>query len=555
MIREKYSNNISKLMSEDKWIIEQTDYNYRENLKYESLFGLTNGYTATRGAYEEGSINSLSCTFVNGVFDKSETFMRELANLPNWLGIKLYVEKELIGIDNCEVLEFHRGLDMKNSMLVKKLKLKDYYGRETLLEVVRFVSRKNIHRMATKIYITPLNYSGIVEMENIVDGSVINFGDAPRFKVKHMELVDNNSMENKGAYIESRTRDLKLHIGVGASVGVYDEEGNNRIKNKHFNGFGETAIEFNDFDVKEGETLQIVKLASIYTEREVNKDDILNSVKNELLEFEKDGFDAELQQHIKVYEKMWDMADIQIDGDFELDRAVIFNIYQLMSTGNENDNTVNVGAKLLHGEEYGGHAFWDTEIFMLPFFAHVFPQTAKNLVGYRYNLLDQARTNAKELGYRGAKFPWESADSGDEQCPDWTIEPDGSCYRCHVAEYEHHVTSAVAYGIYNYYKITGDKEFFLEKGAEILLETARFWNSRCEYNEELDRYEINNVTGPDEWHEPVNNNCYTNYLAKWNLELGLEIVNMLKENYNDKYIKICEKISLEDSEFECWKIL
>lgn len=553
MIRDIFCNEIKDIMSDDSWVIYQDNYNYRENLKYETIFGLANGYMGTRGAFEEGARNSLPCTFVNGVFDKSETFMRELANLPNWLGIKLYIEKELIGIENCEILEFHRALDMKKSMIVKKVKLRDYNGRETLIEGARYLSRNNVHRTGIRLYLTPLNYSGIVELENIIDASLINFGDAPRFKVKHTVLTKNECIDNNGLYVEVKTRDFNLHIGTGCMMKVYDLKGENRIKNRHFNAFGEVGIEFNDFDAKEGETLVIEKFTTIYTEREVEKENLKLTVANDLNEFKTLGFEEEFEKHTQIYDKMWDMANVEIDGDFELDRAIRFNIFQLMSTGNEHDDHVNLGAKMLHGEEYGGHAFWDTEIFMLPFFAYVFPNTAKNLVGYRYHLLEAARKNARTNGYKGAKYPWESADTGEEECPDWTIEPDGSCYRCYVAKYEHHVTAAVAHGIYNYYKITGDKEFFLEKGAEILLETARFWNSRCEYNEELDRYEINDVTGPDEWHEPVNNNCYTNYLAKWNIELAMEIENMLKNEYPDEYKRIIGKIDFKESEIDNWK--
>ena len=246
-------------------------------------------------------------------------------------------------------------------------------------------------------------------------------------------------------------------------------------------------------------------------------------------------------------------ADLKITGDAELNQAIRFNIFHLMSTGNEHDEHVNVGAKLLTGEEYGGHAFWDTELFMLPFFAWVFPKTAQNLENYRYHLLDAARANAHKNGYKGAQYPWESADDGTEQCPDWTIEPDGTCYRCYVAVYEHHVTAAVAYGICNYIKITQDMEFLYSKGAEILTETARFWASRCEYNQAQDRYEINQVTGPDEWHEPVNNNLYTNYLARWNLRYVLSLLTAMKEEKADAYRALVEKTGLTECEMETWR--
>lgn len=551
MIKNRFSEVLRTCLSDDSWMILQKEYNPEENLSYESLFCLTNGYLGTRGSYEEGTIKSIPCTYINGVFDKSETFMRELANLPNWLGIKLYVEKELIGVENCEILEFSRALDMKHALLAKRYKLKDKKGRETLIEGIRMVSRANVHRMGIRLFITPLNYSGIIEVENIIDGSVINFCDAPRFKVKHTYLTANEPLERHGAYVEVATRDRHLHVGVGSYMEAYQED-KPVMTNRKFGSFGEQAVEFQDFHVKEGQVTELVKYAVVYTEREVPAFEIHTRVNLEIKEFMRAGFEAERTAHQEVYKKMWEEADIQIKGDDELDCAVRFNIFHLMSTGNEKDEYVNVGAKLLHGEEYGGHAFWDTELFMLPFFSYVFPKTAKNLETYRYHLLDAARENAKKNAYKGAQYPWESADDGTEQCPDWTIEPDGTCYRCYVAVYEHHVTAAVAYGIYSYVKTTKDYEFLYKEGIEILIETARFWASRCEYNREAERYEIRKVTGPDEWHEPVDNNLYTNYLAKWNIRYVINLLNEIKEQKAELYHSLEKSLHVNENELERW---
>lgn len=552
MIRDRFSERIKGLLSTDDWMIEQDSYNPEENLKFESLFALSNGYLGIRGSHEEGTKVTLPYLYINGVFDKSETFMRELATLPNWLGIRLYVEKELIGIENCEIVEYERALDMQRAVLVKRVLLRDKKGRETLVEGLRFVSRANVHRMGVKLLVTPMNYSGMIEVENIIDGTIINFYDAPRFKVKHTYQTANESLNNDGAYVEVATRDNHLHVGVGCRMEVR-KNGENILGNQAFHAFGEQAVEFGDFHMEEGETAEVIKYASMYTEREAKQFELHTKVKEEIEAFIQVGFDQEQKAHEAVYANMWERADVRIQGDFELDRAIRFNIFHLMSTGNERDDRVNVGAKLLSGEEYGGHAFWDTELFMLPFFAYVFPKTARNLETYRYGLLDAARANAKKNGYQGAQYPWESADDGMEQCPDWTIEPDGSCYRCYVAVYEHHVTAAVAYGIYNYIKITNDREFLLEKGAEILTETARFWASRCEYVADKDRYEINQVTGPDEWHEPVNNNLYTNYLAKWNLRYVNALVAELEKDEPEHYKQLIEKTGLTKEETAKWQ--
>lgn len=551
MIKNRFSERMKRILHEDEWLILQDEYRPEENLKYESLFALSNGYLGIRGSYEEGTEKTLPYLYINGVFDKSETFMRELATLPNWLGLRIYVEKELIGVENCEILEFSRVLDMKTATLVRRAILRDKKGRETLIEGMRFVSRKHVHRMGVRLYMTPLNYSGVVEIENITDGTIYNFYDAPRFKVKHTYMTKNESLGEAGTYIEVATRDRHLHVGTGTMVGAY-KDGICVLKNQMFHPFGEQAIEFGDFHVEKGECVEIVKYVSMYTENDCKQEDIRANVAAEIQHFMEDGFDKEWEAHCDVYQQMWDSANIEIQGDAELDRAVRFNIYHLMSTGNESNDHVNVGAKLLAGEEYGGHAFWDTELFMLPFFSYIFPNTARNLERYRYHLLDAARQNAKKNGYQGAQYPWESADDGTEQCPDWTIEPDGSCYRCYVAVYEHHVTAAVAYGIYNYVKITQDVEFLYHEGAEILTETARFWASRCEYVEEKDRYEINQVTGPDEWHEPVNNNLYTNYLARWNLRYVMQLIQQMSQEQQDAYSKLVQKTGLTVDEMKHW---
>ena len=533
-------------------MVVQDNYNPYENLKYESLFCLTNGYLGTRGSHEEGTARSIPCTYINGVFDKSETFMRELANMPNWLTLKLYVEKELIGIENCDILSFTRALNMKRGCLVKSVCLRDRKGRETRVESVRFISRAHVHRMAVRLYVTPLNYSGIIEIENIIDGTVINFCDAPRFKVKHTYLTKNEALDESGAYLEVATRDNHLHEGCGTVVQAV-QEGKDVVKTNVFHDFGEQAVEFLDFDACQGETAELTKYAVIYTEREVKKESLKETIQQEMKDFLQTGFEAEFELHQKACEALWKEADIQIEGDEELNKAIRFNVFHLMSTASESDSHVNIGAKLLHGEEYGGHAFWDTELFMLPFFAYTFPKKARRLETYRYHLLDAARGNAQKNGFQGAQYPWESADDGTEQCPDWTIEPDGTCYRCYVAVYEHHVTAAVAFGIANYVRITKDTDFLLHMGAEILMETARFWMSRCQYIEEKNRYEIHKVTGPDEWHEPVDNNVYTNYLARWNLRYVIALAEQLEQEHPEEYRNLAEKIHLTKEEIASWQ--
>ncbi len=551
-----FLEDVNNLISDDKWLIFQNEYNTEVNPRYETLFTLTNGYMGVRGTFEEGNEGERSGNFIAGIFDKSDAQVREIVNAQNWLRIKLYVEGEELSLDKCQLIEFKRILDMKKGILFRSMLIKDSKDRITRIEGYRFLSRSDRHRSAIKLFVTPVNYSGVVGIESIIDGTVLNSADSPKYRVKHLKVANNSSLSKNGVYLETATVDDDTRIATGSTVRIYhheDEEKNNVAKFKRFLPLGERSIEYFEFDGTENKTVVIDKFVITYTSRDVRKDLLKTTVEKELFAFAGEGIDKELQRHIEVYEELWSVADINIEGDEEADKALRFNIFHLMSSVNENDPLVSIAAKALHGEGYKGHVFWDTEIFMLPFFIYVYPQAARTLLMYRYNMLDAARKNATLNGYKGAQYPWESADTGEEETPKWGFDYKGNPVRIWTGDLEHHITADIAFAVWEYFRATEDIEFMLNYGAEVIFETARFWVSRCEYVKELDRYEINNVIGPDEFHEHVDNNAYTNYLAKWNIKKGLELINMLKEKYPEHYYAISNKICLTNEEMEKWK--
>jgi len=556
VVKHMFLEDVNNLISDDKWLIFQNEYNTEVNPRYETLFTLTNGYMGVRGTFEEGSEGERSGNFIAGIFDKSDAQVREIVNAQNWLRIKLYVEGEELSLDKCQLIEFKRILDMKKGILFRSMLIKDSKDRITRIEGYRFISRSDLHRSAIKLFVTPVNYSGVVGIESIIDGTVLNSADSPKHRVKHLKVADNSSLNKSGVYLETATIDDDIRIATGSAVRLYhyeDKEKNNIAKFKRFLPLGEMSIEYFEFDSTENKTVVIDKFVITYTSRDVRKDLLKSTVEKELFAFAGEGIDKELQRHIEVYEELWSVADINIEGDEEADKALRFNIFHLMSSVNENDPLVSIAAKALHGEGYKGHVFWDTEIFMLPFFIYVYPQAARTLLMYRYNMLDAARKNAALNGYKGAQYPWESADTGEEETPKWGFDYKGNPVRIWTGDLEHHITADIAFAVWEYFRATEDIEFMLNYGAEIIFETARFWVSRCEYVKELDRYEINNVIGPDEFHEHVDNNAYTNYLAKWNIKKGLELINMLKEKYPEHYHAISNKICLTNEEMEKWK--
>jgi len=550
MYRDQFSDKIKCFISEDEWIVAETEYNPCNNLMYETNFALASGMIGNRATHPEGFIRKeLPANYVQGVFDKSEAFQRELCNTPNWNLLKIYYKTEPMGPESGqEIQDYIRILDLNNGFIATHYITVAYDGRKTLIESLKVLSRKSPECARFRFYITPLNYFGQLEFENIIDASVTNFMDFPRFRVKHLNTRQIGQLEDTGIFVQSETRDFLLPLTTVADVAATDSTGKSIIGSRQYRGHGEQAVEFFDANVAEGETICVDKFVSVVGGRDGGNTKAIAVEK--LRSFMSRCLEQELEMQKNIYARFWERANIKIEGDPRLQLVIRFNLFHLMSTPNPKDNRTNIGAKLIHGEEYGGHAFWDTELFILPFFTLTFPEIAKNLVEYRYLLLDAARRNAKKREQIGARYPWESADTGEEECPDWTIEGDGTCYECTVATQEVHVTADIIYGGLQYFLWTGDMEYYENNLLEMLAETARFWNSRIEYNEEKDYFEITDITGPDEWHEDVSNNAYTNYMAKWNMLTAVKHLRKYRLDKKEKCEKLFAKINLNETELE-----
>ena len=220
-----------------------------------------------------------------------------------------------------------------------------------------------------------------------------------------------------------------------------------------------------------------------------------------------------IEEHEKAWQQRWQIADMKIGGDDRLQQAGRFATYHLLSSASVNEGRSSIGPRDLSGIAYHGHVFWDTELFILPFLSFAWPESARSCLLYRYRTLDAARSRAKSFGYEGAMYAWESTDTGEDRTPDFVSLPDGSAVRVLNGEQENHISAAVPYAIVIYWRATGDDDFMLRYGAEMLIECARFWRSRVSPSNHY--YAIRNVIGPDEYHESVNNNAYTNALARW----------------------------------------
>ena len=533
------------------WKISLDEYNSCDNKKYETLFTLANGYRGIRGALEFSSKGNRG-NYIAGIFDKSQSQVTEIVNLQDPLGFNIYIEDEKIDIDECALEGFKRELDMHRGILHTSFIATTVKGRSVEVKCERFVSRSKISRWAAKYEITSLNFDGKVFLENYIDGSVTNSAWDVMHKTKHFK-VNAICDINPGIALSIETNDNNIKSQELTTL-LGEGENGNIFKTRRYSEFGEVVSEVYETYMMESKIYTIVKYGISISDKNM-KCDLLTVGINELKGFIKDGYEAEFEKHIKTWSKIWDEIDIKIDGDEKAQIGIRFNLFQLAASAYEGDTTVSIAAKALHGEGYKGHIFWDTEVFMLPFFIYTRPEVAKALLMYRYNTLQGARENAAITGYKGARFPWEAADDGLEVTPKWGFDYDGNAVRIWTGDEEYHINSDIAFGIVEYYRATKDSEFLVNYGVEILLDTAKFWQSRVEYNKGQDRYEISSVIGPDEFHEHVDNNVFTNYLAKWNIEKALLFKEWLKIENNAVYKVLCSKLGLNQEDFKQWEVM
>ena len=264
------------------------------------------------------------------------------------------------------------------------------------------------------------------------------------------------------------------------------------------------------------------------------------------------GWREMLASHEAAWSSRWHVADVAIEGDEDIQRVVRFAAYHLISAANPEDEHVSIGARALTGDAYLGHVFWDTEIYLLPFYTAVWPQAARALLMYRFHTLPAARARAAQMGCRGALYAWESADTGEETTPEHVMGPSGERVDILCGRLEQHVSADVAYAVWQYWRATGDEAFLLSAGAEIVLETARFWASRAAPEADGRRH-IRHVIGPDEYHEDVDDNAFTNMMARWTIARGLETVELLGERWPDRARELCEALGLGEAELEDWR--
>lgn len=355
-------------------------------------------------------------------------------------------------------------------------------------------------------------------------------------------------MRGEGQLLTMRTLQSGIELAFAAHVDLRDAAGR-AIAGAALQEPGLVGRRW-EWQAEQGHVYELRKLVAISTSRD---GDAPASAATGLLDrITAEGGAALLNAQMQAWATRWNTCDVELAGDEEIQREVRFALYHLVGAANPADERASVGARSLTGERYRGHVFWDNETFVWPFYLFTDPPTARALLMYRYHTLAGARAKARALGYRGALYAWESTDSGEETTPPFIRGPRGDRLAVLTGDQEHHIASDIAYAVWQYRQATGDDQFFLDAGAEMLLEIARFWSSRATLGDD-GHYHILTVIGPDEYHEAVDDNAYTNMLAQWTLRRGLETAAELQSVYPARWTTLATRLDLTPAELDDWR--
>jgi kojibiose phosphorylase len=489
---------------DETWVIVEGPFVPAREHEVESIFSVCNGYLGSRASLAEGSSRSAPATFVAGVFDcPPGSAMPELATAPDWAHVEAAVHGMPLSLTRGRALEHWRMLDLRQGMLWRQWRHRDDAGRITSVQGLRFASLADRHLLGQSIALTPENYSGDL---------AVRATDLPPEPMTH-----------RGARVAF----------AGASL----LEGPRT--------FARVPMSF-ETRVSIGRTVRLDRVFDV--ERDAGAEVPVERLDAALA---REGVEGIVRAHCRAWQDAWRRSDLRLAGDDDAQRALRFAVYHLVGAVDPGNETTSIGARGLTGRGYGGHVFWDTEVFMLPFFTWTWPEAARALLMYRHHTLPRARERARALGYAGALYAWESADTGEDVTPARFLAPDGEIVPVNTGTREQHISADVAWGVWSYWQATGDSAFLLDAGAEILFETARFWASRATRKDDA-HWHIEGVEGPDEYHDLVDDDAYTNWMAQWNLERGVEAAQLLAQAWPDAWDALSDRLGVSTDEARAW---
>ncbi len=539
----------------DNWSIIEEGFDASRVKSSESLFSIGNGAMGQRANFEETySGDSFQGSYIAGVYYPDKTrvgwwkngypeYFAKVLNAPNWIGINVSVNGEVLDLNTCKKVEsFRRELNMKEGWLSRSFVATLPNNVKLKVESIRFLSLELDEVGAINYAVTPLNIDAEISFTPYVDSGITNedtnwddqFWNTTKLThTTHQAFIEAHTMKTNFhtcTFMQSRCFVNNLEGDIEPTI----EQTANKI------AFTYTA------SINQNQTFSIHKFGGYTVDRNYDKDSLILAAKDVLEKVINLGFDKLLDTQKQAWSHIWDMADITISGDVKAQQGIRFNILQLNQTYLGKDARLNIGPKGFTGEKYGGSTYWDTEAYCIPFYmATKDQQVARNLLEYRYHHLDKAIENAEKLGFKNGAALYPMVTMNGEECHnEWEITFE-----------EIHRNGAIAFAIFNYYRFTGDYSYIPEKGLEVLIGIARFWHQRATFSTNKNKYVILGVTGPNEYENNVNNNWYTNYIAKWCIDYAIESINKVEAEYDTDFTRVMNKVKLSKAEITQWKLV
>ncbi len=537
----------------NEWSIIEEGFNADHVEASESIFSIGNGAMGQRANFEEHySGKTFQGSYIAGVYYPDKTrvgwwkngypeYFAKVLNAPSWIGIDVNINGEQLDLLSCEKVEdFKRELNMKEGWLSRSFKATLQNGNEVLITTKRFLSLDIDEVGAIEYSIKPLNENAELVITPFIDAGITN--EDSNWDDQFWN-ISNLKIENNQAFIEAQTMKTDFHTCTFMQSECFVEGQNVGLQPQTVKTYNKISFIYK-ISINKEETFTINKYGGYTVDRNHDKNGLVAAAKSALNKAVNTGFAAMLQAQKEAWAKIWEMADITIDGDIKAQQGIRFNIFHLNQTYLGTDAKLNIGPKGFTGEKYGGSTYWDTEAYCIPFYMATKDQSvARNLLTYRYKHLDKAIENAGKLGFTNGAALYPMVTMNGEECHnEWEITFE-----------EIHRNGAIAFAIFNYHRYTGDYSYIPEMGLEVLIGIARFWHQRATFSTDKDKYVILGVTGPNEYENNINNNWYTNYIAKWCIDYAVENIDKIEAEFATDYTRIMNKVRLSKSEVAEWK--
>ena len=534
----------------------------------ETLTSTGNGYLCTRGTaeWEEADGVHYPGTYVHGGYNRETTILsslpvlnEDLVNLPNWLVLQLRIEGgDAIRLADVELLDYRHELEIRRATVIRRLRFQDRDGRVSTLRSRRFVSMADPHHGGIEWTLVPENWSGRVEVVTAIDGRVSNAGVARyrELEGRHLNPVGPRTLGPEVIALKAETRQSNLYISHAARTRLF--RGDQPLRAERVLYQMEDYIQqVLAFEVHQGEATRVEKLVAFFTSRDPAVSDTL--VKAATSVARHTDFAAAFERHAAAWEDLWRVCDVRVSGDEHAQLLLRLHIAHVLQVCSRNTADLDAGlpARGLNGEAYRGHVFWD-ELYAFPFFNVRLPEVTRGLLMYRYRRMGEARAAARETGFRGAMFPWQSGSEGTEETQRVHLNPVSGHWEPDLSRNQRHVNAAIFWNISHYFQTTYDQAFLRDYGAELMLEITRFWASIAHFNPGRERYEIHGVMGPDEFHDKypdaaqggLRNNAYTNVMVAWLCDIAGQLLTLLPTSRAEE---LRDRLGISDDELAVWQ--